>query len=741
MYQRVERGIRWYLKAVATAVVLFSLTVFTSTATGSPTNRPTFQTSQANVIQAVRINQPIHIDGDLSKAIWQSAIPITNFTQREPAEGTQPTEETKVAILFDQHNIYFGIWCYDSQPDKISAKKMNRDFNWGSDDDIEIMISPFNDNRNGYLFITNPNGAMADVWLGGDAGRYNTDWNGVWDVRVTRDKNGWYAEFAIPFSTLKFKNEEIQTWSVNFERNIRRKNEQVRWQGWSRQYGIDNITQSGKLEGLENIKQKERIEILPFISGGVEWLNDKPQATYKVGGEVNYDITPTMKLNFTLNTDFAQVESDRREVNLSRFSIYYPEKRQFFLEGKSYFDMNISSARLFYSRRIGISGESIVPVIGGGRLFGKINKTSIGIMTLQTGALRGEASANSSVIRVKQDIFEESSIGFISTQKFSDGSYSAMYGADFTYNTSKFMGNKNLMAGFSGALNVENDKNGVSRNSDNATYHVFLFYPNDIISFNAGYNTIQENFRPALGFVNRTDFKRVYSRLEYKPRFKKMPSYIRSLSFKLYDLEYFINDKTGLTETISAEFRPLGINFQSGDYIGLNYEFQQDNPHEDFGLIDGVIIPKGQYNDNNFSAEFHSFDGRPVNAGIEYEKGTFYTGSRSNLEIYLNLSINRHLSLSADWSRNNLDMPEGYFKVNEFGGRINYAFNPKLNTSVFAQWNNEHNEVILNGRINWIPKIGSFFYFVVNQHIDTSANTFKLTRTTILAKLIWRFAV
>lgn len=700
------------------------------------------QNTQPNVIQAVRVADPIHIDGNLNKAIWQNAIPVTNFTQREPAEGEQPSEQTKVAILYDQHNIYFGIWCYDSQPDKISAKKMNRDFNWGSDDNIEIMISPFNDNRNGYLFITNPNGAMADVWLGNGGGN-NTDWNGVWDVRVTRDKNGWYAEFVIPFSTLKFKNEEVQTWAVNFERNIRRKNEQVRWQGWSRQFDIDNITQSGKLEGLANIKQKEKVEILPYISGGVEWLNDKPQGTYKVGGEVNYDISPTMKLNFTLNTDFAQVESDRREVNLSRFSIYYPEKRQFFLEGKSYFDMNVSSARLFYSRRIGIAGESIVPVIGGGRLFGKINKTSIGIMTLQTAALKGDvASANSSVFRVKQDIFEESSIGFISTQKFSNGYYSALYGADFTYNTSKFLGNKNLMTGFSGAITTEYKKqNTTNNNTDNATYHVFLFYPNDIINFNAGYNTIQENFRPALGFVNRSNFKRLYTQLNYRPRIKKMDGLIRSFSFKVFELQYFINDKTGHTETISAEFRPLGINFQSGDYIGFNYEFQQDNPHEDFGLIDGVMIPKGQYNDNNFSAEFHSFDGRPINAGVEYEKGSFYTGSRSNIEMYLNLSVNRHLSFSADWSRNNLDMPEGYFKVNEFGGRVNYAFSPKLNTSVFAQWNNEHHEVILNGRINWIPKIGSFFYFVVNQHIDTANNTFKLTRTTILAKLIWRFAV
>jgi hypothetical protein len=705
------------------------------------TNSLLSQNSYPDTLRAVRVSEPIHIDGDLKKAIWEKASPITNFTQREPSEGGQPTEQTKVAVLYDTHNIYFGVWCYDSDAKRISAKEMSRDFDWGSDDDIEIMISPFNDNRNGYLFITNPNGAMADVWLGGDGGRFNTDWNGVWDVRVTRDEKGWYAEFAIPFSTLKFKNDNVQTWSLNFERNIRRKNEQIRWQGWSRQFSISNIAQSGKLEGLNNIKQKERVEILPYITAGAEWQSGNATSAFKVGGEINYDISPTMKLNFTLNTDFAQVESDRREVNLSRFSIYYPEKRQFFLEGKSYFDMNVSSARLFYSRRIGISGESIIPLIGGGRLFGKIGKTSIGIMTLQTSAQGAVDGANSSVIRVKQDIFEESSIGFISTQKFSNGQYNATYGTDFTYSTSKLFGNKNLMTGFSGALTYDNPGRESANNKDNATYHIFLFYPNDIWSFNAGMNTIQENFRPALGFVNRSNFKRIYSKLEFKPRFKNMPDFIRSFSFKLYDFEYFINDKTGLAETLSLEFRPLGINFSSGDYIGLNYELHQDNPHEDFRMIDGVIIPKGQYNDSNFSAEFHSFDGRVLNTGIEFETGTFYTGTRSNIDMYLNLSINRHLSIGADWSHNNLDMPQGRFKVNDFGGRVNYAFNPKLNSSVFAQWNNEHEEVIVNYRINWIPKIGSFFYFVVNQNIDTTDKTIKLTRTTILAKLIWRFAV
>jgi hypothetical protein len=709
-----------------------------------PCQNANAQTTGSDIANASKITGQIHHDGKLTEHDWLRAPKISGLKQREPAEGAHATEKTEIAILYDTHNIYFGIWCYDSNMAAITAKQMKRDFSWGSDDNIEIMISPFNDNRNGYSFITNPNGAMADSWLGGDGGSYNTDWNGVWDVKVTTDNKGWYVEMVIPFSTLKFKKEQEQVWSFNIERNIRRKNEQVTWQGWSRQYEISNITQSGKIHGLENIRQKEKLEVLPYITTGIEFQNGQDNSQLKIGGELNYDISPTMKLNFTINTDFAQVESDRQEVNLSRFSIYYPEKRQFFLEGRSYFDMSVSGARLFYSRRIGIEDGDVVPVLGGGRLFGKVNKTSIGILNLQTGSLSGTASSNSSVIRIKQDIFKESGIGFITTQKFSNGKYNAVYGTDFTYNTSSFMGNKNLMTGFSAAMSVEQDNTAnptEGKNKDNATYHVFFFYPNDIWSFNAGFNSIQENFTPELGFVNRDNFKRFYSRLQFEPRVKKEGSVIRNFSFELYDIEYYINDKTGKAETFQLEARPLGIDFQSGDYIGISAEYNQDRPLEEFDLIDNVLIPSGKYDNLNFGAEFHSYDARTITFGAEYETGTFYTGNRNNFSSYIELSLSKHVNIGADWDHNTLDMPQGVFKVNEIGGRINYALNPHLNSSLFAQWNNQSEDILLNYRINWIPKIGSFFYFVVNQSISTKNKKFKLTRTTILGKLVWRFAI
>ena len=257
-------------------------------------------------------------------------------------------------MVYTTNQIYFGIWCYDSNPTKISAQQMARDFSWRSDDNIEIMLSPFNDNRNGYLFVTNPNGAMADVQVGDEGKVWNKDWNGVWDVAVTRNEKGWFAEMVIPFSTLKFKKESIQTWGINFERNIRRKKEQLLWQGWSRLYDVERISQGGKLTGIKDIEQGTTIELNPYVLSGVEFTNKNTETTFKIGGEVNFDVTPTLKLNFSGNTDFAQVESDRQQINFTRFSLFFPEKRQFFLEGKNNYEMNVGRTRLFYSRRIGI---------------------------------------------------------------------------------------------------------------------------------------------------------------------------------------------------------------------------------------------------------------------------------------------------------------------------------------------------------------------------------------------------
>ncbi len=698
------------------------------------------QHSQPDTLKAMPFSGQIKLDGQLNESCWSDASTIENFTQREQKEGLPSTEKTRVAIVYSTTEMFIGIWCFDSEPDKISAQQMKRDFSWRSDDNIEIMISPFNDNRNGYLFVTNPNGALADVWVGDEGKDFNKDWNGVWDVAVNKNEQGWFVEMVIPFSTLKFTRDSTQVWGINFERNIRRKKEQVLWQGWSRLYEIEKISQGGKLSGLSNISQGTKIEFKPYALAGTELTQEKPSNTAKIGGEVNFDITPTFKLNFTVNTDFAQVESDRQQINLTRFSLYYPEKRQFFLEGKNYYDLNVGRVRLFYSRRIGIDQNRVVPIIGGARLFGKLNHTNIGVMSLQTYEEDSIPTTNYSIIRVKQDVFKQSSIGLICTQKYSNKGYNRVYGTDFTYSSSEIFGNKNLIVGGEIALSdTEIFDDNEDLNKNNLTYDVYLSYPNDVIEYDLGFSSVEKGFKPEMGFTNRTNYQMFYTELQFNPRFKNLP-FFRNLIFKPIDINYYINEETKETESIFYEWRPFGFVSKSGEYVEFNIQHVYDHPTEDFELIDDIVIPAGEYWDNRFEIQASTFKGRKISADASVNIGEFYTGHRQEYAIITYFNVNKHLNLSFDWQRNYLDLPEESIITDEIGGRIDYAFNPKLNTSLFAQWNNEDENILLNYRINWIPKIGSFFYFIINQEFNTE-NSIKLERTTIIGKLIWRFAI
>jgi hypothetical protein len=705
------------------------------------------QHSKPDTLIALFCNEEIKLDGKLDEQCWTRAIKIENFIQREQHEGEPATERTSIAVVYNINEIIFGIWCYDSESDKISAQQMTRDFSWDSDDNIKIMLSPFNDNRSGYLFVTNPNGALADVWVSNagisekEGNDFNIDWNGVWDVAVQRNEQGWFAEMIIPFSTLKFKNDSAQTWGINFERNIRRKKEQLMWQGWSRLYSVEKISQGGKLTGIQNIKQKSKIELIPFAIGGIEFSNGKTANTGEIGGEINFDITPMLKLNITANTDFAQVESDRKQINLTRFSLYYPEKRQFFLEGNNYYNLNIGSVQLFYSRRIGIEQDTEIPIIGGVRLFGKLNKTNIGVMSLQTNAKDSLLTTNYSVFRIKQDIFKQSSIGIIATSKFASNKFNRVYGTDFTYSTSELFGDKNLIVGGSVAFSETNSNDGsTNENSNDLAYNIYLSYPNDIVEYDFGFTSLGTGFNPGMGFTDRKNYQWIYTELQFNPRFKNM-SFFRNLIFKPVEINYYINEQTRATESVFYEWRPFGFVSKSGESMEFNVQHLFDKPSEDFELIDSVNIKAGSYWDNRFEIQFKTFKGRMLSSEVKASIGEFYTGHRQEFEFSMNLNMNKHLNLVFDWQRNYVSLPQKSFTTDEIGGHIDYAFNPKLQTSLFAQWNNEDSEILINYRINWIPKTGSFFYFVINQNIIAENNSLKIDRTTILGKLIWRFAI
>jgi hypothetical protein len=696
--------------------------------------------NDSDTITAYYTESKIKLDGILNEADWSKARRISDFTQREMVVGKPATEKTEIAILFTKNKMYIGVWAYDSEPEKIMASKMSRDFHWGSDDNIELIISPFNDNRNGYLFVTNPNGARADVMVSNEGEGFNKSWNGIWDVATSISDEGWFAEFEIPFSTLKFPKQEEQIWAFNVERNIRHKREQVLWKGWGRQFDIESISQAGKLTGLKNIESKEKIEIKPYVTLGIEKIkSEKEEFISNYGADVNIDITPTLKLNLTAKTDFGQVEDDQAQINLSRFSLYYNEKREFFLEGNNQFEMNVGGRnQLFYSRRIGNDSETEqdVPIIFGARIFGKQNRTNIGFLNIQTEEVESVATTNFSVLRISQDIWEKSSIGFIATTKMQKGHQNFVYGADFNFATSDFLKNKNLEVSGSVAQTYTSD----SINKDNAAYNFSLSYPNDWVEFDLGINDVQANFNPEMGYIRRTNARQYRAELQFNPR-PKFLRFVRNLEIKPVEISYYVNSATNKAESMNYEWRPLGIRFKSGEFIEFNVQHNFDRLTGSFDILDTIIIPAGDYWDNRMEVQFNTYSGRKLSASLDFSSGEFYTGSRNEIDVNLIWNINKHWNLTGGMEKNYLHLPQGNAVATEFSGRINYAYNPKLNCGLFGQWNSEDEEILLNFRFNWIPKIGSDLYLIVNQELSTANNTLSLEATAVMAKFVWRFAI
>ncbi|MCD6192741.1 MAG: hypothetical protein J7L26_04640 [Candidatus Aminicenantes bacterium] len=695
------------------------------------------QISEPSSIKVHRIKNPIKLDGRLDEPGWSVCQKISNFTQRELNEGQPATERTEVGILYTQKTLFIGLWCYDSEPKKLVAKEMKRDFNYSSDDNFKIIIDTYHDRRNAYLFVTNPNGARADILVADEGRSTNRDWNGVWDVAVQVNEEGWFVEVAIPFSTLKFPRQELQVWGINFERNIRRKKEQVLWQGWSRDYRLEQVSQAGLLVGLAGISSGHLLEIKPYFSGGVEKLAGQASSSVaKVGGDLNYLVSSNLKLNVTVHTDFAQVESDRARINLSRFSLYYPEKREFFLEGRGAFSFGLGRrAEVFYSRRIGLKGREEIPILGGARLIGKQDQTNIGLLSLQTAHKGDEPTTNYTVIRLSQDVLSQSKVGFILTAKNSKDVSNFVYGVDAHFVTSKLFGDKNLAIG--GAVAKSQTKS--QTNSRSAAYRFYLTSHNDRVEYDLAIVGIQKNFNPEIGFLRRKNYKMIYTELQFNPR-PSFLSWIHKIEFKPIDLNYYLTDDTNELESVSLEWRPLGFGTKSGEWFEYNIQRFFDRLDQPFEIHDGVIIPAGKYWFNRHEIQFSTFRGRKVSVGTEFSWGGYYSGQRAQMSWRLTMNVNKHFNLSADYEWNKLKFSEAQFVTKEVGGRMEYAFTTKLYSAFFGQWNNEDKEILLNFRLNWIPKIGSDFYLVINQRISTRGAHWQVKDTVVLLKFVWRFS-
>ncbi len=701
------------------------------------------QTSIPNTLMALQTNAYIKLDGKADEPFWQEATRISNFTQRELNFGEPASERTEVAIAYNKEYLYIAVWCYDKNPREIIARELKRDFNYDLDDNFKVVIDTYNDKRNGFMFITNPNAARADLQIFNNGGSSNIYWNGVWNVQTTLTDSGWFAEFEIPFYTLKYKTDvsKEQSWGINFERNIRHKREQVMWQGWSRNNKLQQVTYAGSLIGLNKLTDKQFVEIKPYALGGVQYDKNKGSEVGAVGGDVNYLLSPTYRLNLTFNTDFAQVESDQQQVNITRFPLFFPELREFFLEGDDYFNMGFGGNRIipFYTRRIGLDqNREAVPIIAGARLLGKERNSTLGLMSIQTAETETEPLTNYTIGSWRQDVGKQSVFGLMSVNKFENNRWHTTTGVNGRYSTSKFLRNKNLDIG--GAfIQTYNTDSGYQAKA--YAYRAFIAYLNDKFTVFASTQQSPAPFNPEVGLMLRTNFRESFAEVAFKPRPKKHFKWIRQFEFIPLGITYTQYDDTRDMQSFEYKLQFVGFETRKGERFTIDSRWVAEGLISDFEITKKITIPIGTYEWQQWNAELRTFRGRRFSIISKFVYGDFYDGTSTQTrnELLWRTSKFFNISLRHEW--NNVHLPEGKFYTNLIGSRIEYAVNPNVFGSFLTQWNNSQEEFNFNFRLHIIPKIGTDFFVIVNQIVSTQSNSLDFQRTTALAKLVWRFTL
>ena len=708
------------------------------------------EVNDAYQTKAYRTYQSIEIDGELSEEDWQNAEPITEFAQIEPYEGEPLTEPMEARILYDNENIYFGFTCYDSDMSQLIANEMRRDArDIHENDNVFLLLDTYNDKRSGFFFRMNALGAVQDRAVTNSGDTFNSDWDAIVACKAKIHDGYWTLEFSIPFSQLRFNKREPMVWGLNLGRELPRNQEESIWApvpasyGGLAKYRTANV---GSLVGLEGIAPSRHLEVLPYVLPGLTQANgdgDVLETTreFKVGFDAKYGITSNLIADITYNTDFAQVEADQEQVNLTRFSLFFPEKRPFFLEGAGLFDFGVprSSFRrpppmlLFYSRRIGLAEGKAIPIIFGGKATGKVGSYGVGILNVLTNEFYTAATedddavdiprTNYSVMRITRDVAAGSRIGLIAVNKDEIGDYNRAGGVDFEYRPSnnldvRGMWSRTFEQGMSGRNNA---------------WYLGTRWRNDIFRASGSYTDIDEDFNPAVGYVRQNGIRRMQGEFRWAPRPQKYG--IREI-YSGPEVDIILNQDNEL-EQWDVNYTQW-FSLSTGDSILFYAKREFERLDEDFEIRDGVIIPIGDYQFSGFGGRISTSDTRAFNTTTGFEFGNFYSGELRKFYIHMTLKPTSRMSLETFYQFNRVNLPAGNFDANLFTSRFNYSFSTSLFAKLFAQWNTESQVVSTNFLINYIYRPGSDFYFVFNQTYDTDRTTKSaLLDSTVVGKFTY----
>lgn len=694
-------------------------------------------TQSTPTVRAVRVETPPELDGLVNEALWEDIAPATDFVQQNPDEGAPSTERTEIRVVFDDRNLYFGIICFDREPENIVVTQNRRDGTLDDTDSVQLLIDAYSDGQNAFIFGTSPTGIEFDAQVtkagqtrgsaggparaggagGGGAQRagaaaFNLNWDAVWRVRSQVTARGWESEVAIPFRTLRYRPGADQTWGLNISRNIRRRNELSFWSPVSRAFQFSQVELAGSLQGLET-KRHRNLKLLPYVIGGVS--QDLRRAAGRTerkltgGLDLKYSLTPGLTLDGTVNTDFAQVEVDDVQINLTRFDLFFPEKRPFFLENAGFFEFGTPrEVEIFFSRRIGLDeNRQQVPIDGGARISGKVGKYQVGLLNMQTRDVEGRTAANNyAVARISREFPNRSSIGVIGVNRQTMGrtggalEFNRTFGADANIGIGKFANWFNYMAGTQ-TPGLEGSAHAYSSrlDYDDATHRISV-----------SYLEVGEHFNPEVGFVRRVRFRKPSASYRYT-------YYPKKGAWRTVEPHAFFQNwyTLGTHEKESGfEHYHLDSRLQNGGRLGLAYNRNFELLRKPFEVFPGIRIPVGGYQFGETIANFQSDPSATFFGGGTFAVGNFYSGDITAMSFSGGVRKGQSLTWTLTWARNLIDLPVGEFHTDLASLRFNWSITPKSYFQTLSQYSNRTNQFTHNIRLGLLATSSTGLFVVYN---------------------------
>ncbi|UCF81028.1 MAG: carbohydrate binding family 9 domain-containing protein [Acidobacteriota bacterium] len=702
-----------------------------------------------HALRAERVElDTVALDGEFDEAVWGRAQPATGFRQRTPENGAPASERTEIRATYDELNLYFAVLCRDGDPGAIIADEQGRDADLWRNDSVRIILDTFHDFRSGYLFETNPQGARGDAaftWSGLDS--LNWNWDEIWDVRAKVTDLGWQAEVRIPFSSLRFHPGKTDPWGVTFVRRIRRKNEVVTWPFLSREHSVFRLSLAGELRGLEGIRHGRTVEVKPYLLAGVSRTpslgEPETDESATAGLDVKFSLGPNLTADLTLNTDFSQTEVDTQMVNLTRFDLFFPEKREFFLESSEDFKFGRDEVvEPFFSRRIGLVEGEVVPILGGAKLSGKLGRYRLGALSIHTNQhTLSDGSrvpeTNFSVLRLKRDVRERSSVGLLAVNRemfgHSCGESDCTDGVD---NDEDGETDEDFYASFNRTYGVDADfqflKSAFLRSFLSKT-HTPGLDGNDYAGMLHGgwwselwecylsHIVIEENYNPEVGFVPRTGV-RTYPYVAFNPQPNRR--YVRDLYFSAETRYWADRGNDILSRDSRAGF---SVTFQSGDWLSAAVydHFERIREEDEYEIYPGIWITEGDYSFEEADLWFGSDSSRKVSTWLGVGKGSFYDGHRDMYYVSLQVVPGEHFLSFIEYERNEVRLPAGDFNIDLLIVRMSYSFTTRASLDGSFQFNSTTDDVTSNVRFRWIWREGSDLFVVYNERRDVERRTWE----------------